>query len=229
MCGDGNMIGEISPYSILLRNYGFCKRLLKYFPTLNYNDPLVNRDFVKMSYTGGDFDGLANLCGVQQRCFSLYWAVRQCFMTGSVGLDIGSHGMVTPWCIGIDKYMGEHPEYGGLCDPTLKWDAEDLGSFCENKFPLVLANHVAEHMNGNFAELLKEHWVRVLRVGGILALITPDDRLNDVVGMEKGHTQSWNPVSFTTDVVKPTEDILETVEFDTLKNDFSFNWVAMKR
>lgn len=68
----------------------------------------------------------------------------------------------------------EYPELAGfnLVSPSIIAEAETLEGVPTSSQQFVIANHVLEHMRDPLGSL--EHWLRVLRPGGVLYLSIPD-------------------------------------------------------
>ena len=200
--------------------------VLAHFPGFDYRRP-VEPARVPM-------DRPDNITGAQQRAFNLWWALEQCGKTGEVGLEVGGGLIRTPWCLATDAYdTDDPPVYGGACRPQVVARGEDLSAFRDNAFSLVLANHVIEHLHGvdsTIVKILRGHWLRVLRPGGVLAAILPDHAFNDVFALDFDHKHAWAAADFERAIVRPLVDAkaAEVVEFDTLGNKFSFKVVLRK-
>jgi hypothetical protein len=196
--------------------------LLEHFPAYDYHQPRQpeRRDFRRPD----------NITGHQQRAFNVWWAIQQCYYTGGVGLEIGSGGVHTPWCLSTDAYAtDEHPFYGGACRPHMVVPGDDLSVFGDESFSLILGNHVVEHIPGDVCDIFRKHWLRVLKPGGVLAVILPDQRYVNVLGIDKDHKHNWKAPEFLEAIIDPLLDIADLVEFDTLENRFSYNAVLRKK
>ncbi len=196
--------------------------LLEHFPNYDYNRAKQPERVV--------FSRPDNVTGHQQRAFNIFWAIEQCWKTGGVGLEIGSGGVHTPWCLSTDAYSTDsHPIYGGGCRPHMVVPGHDLSVFSDNSFSLILANHVVEHLPGDVAQVFREHWLRVLKPGGVLAVILPDQTYVDVLAIDRDHKHAWTAAQFRDQVIGQITDLVHEVEWDTLKNNFSYNAVVRKR
>jgi len=197
----------------------------EHFPDFDYHTP-AHPELLDMRRPD-------NITGHWQRTFSVYWALKQCLSTGKVGLDIGSGGCITPYTIGMDRYVGEHPFYGGTCRPTMRCCGEDLSVFSSDIFPLVLSNHSIEHMevtgDAGVVCMLREHWLRVLEPGGILAMIVPDNAHCDVLAIDKSHFHAWTANEFRHNIVGHLCDLVAVLEYNAFCTYHSFECVLQKR
>lgn len=195
--------------------------LLEFFPDYDYRRP---KQPERVTYSRPD-----NITGHQQRAFNVWWAIEQCWRTGGVGLEIGSGGTHTPWCLSTDAYATDaHPFYGGGCHPHMVLSGDVRLPFENDSFQLVLANHVVEHLAGNVREHLRD-WLRVLKPGGVIAVVLPDQAFVDVLAIDKDHKHAWTAGQFLDQILEFFYDVASLEEFDTFKNNFSFNAVLRKR
>jgi len=165
-----------------------------------------------------------NICGDQQRAFCLYWALHHA-KKGEIGCDIGCGQACSPWAIGIDSYFGEcHPEYGGSYHPHLTWQGEKL-PFNQNTMGFVIAAHVLEHMD-NTIGVLKE-WIRIVKPGGGIYIIMPDAAY-EIFQWDKSHVSFYTAKEFKEEILSVLSDLVEVTDYDSFKNQFSFN-VALKK
>ena len=195
--------------------------ILDYFEDYDYRKC---REPWRLDYSRAD-----NWVGYQQRAFVIWWALERCAKMGEVGLDIGSAGVFTPYCLSTDKYMTyNHPDYGGQCVPQLLLSGEDLSIIGDNTIPLLVGNHVFEHLDGDPVEILKQ-WATKLKHHGVIAQIVPDATYCDIFTMDKSHKHSWTAPQFKEQVLDKVVDVLDIMEFATLDNKFSFNFVVRKK
>lgn len=210
----------------------FHKEVLQHFPNYDYNHPAGDRAVLC------DFRNPKNQVGQQQRAFSIFWALRQCHAL-DLGLDLGSHKGLTPYCIHVDLFGSgaQHPFYGGEYRADVVWDASHLApAFPEKNYPYITSNHSLEHMgtkptsNDSEAVGIVCGWIRALRPGGILAMVVPDNDCFDVRKSDKDHTNAWGHSDFKRRVLDEVMQATgaELVEYDTFKNHFSFN-VVLRR
>jgi len=188
--------------------------LLEYFPEYDYHCPKENC-IPLLQYSHPQ-----NIVGAQQRCFNYFWALHTIWMTGNLAVEVGSHGVKTPYCVATDIYDSPGVE--------LIVDGREL-PFCDNSIHLLLANHVIEHIPGKIPEILS-HWVSKVAIGGLIALVCPDQKYSDVLKMNtEGYTPHIHAVdsrTFRTHYLTATN--IEVVEYDFFKNGFSFNVVLRK-
>jgi len=197
------------------------------FPNFDYHHP---NDGVCV-----DFSRPENKVGYQQRAFNVYWALKQC-NSMDLGIEIGCRRQFTPYCIHIDLFynnIGAHPFYGEFGTADIIYDASKLTIFPSNTFSFVSANHSIEHMpvpgDDGIIDMLRNEWIRVLRKDGILALIIPDNAHFDVMASDKDHKHAWSHADFENRILNKLYDLVELIEYDTLKNNHSFNVVLKKK
>lgn len=199
------------------------------FPEFDYRKPVGDPAVLcKMSNP-------QNRVGQQQRAFTTWWAI-ECCGPLDLGLDLGSHRGLTPYTIHVDVFgTGQvHPYYGGgryVAD--VAHDATNLALFPPDAFPYIASNHSLEHMpvgNDDGVVRLLEGWLALLRRGGILAMVVPDNAYFDVMASDKDHKHAWSHSDFRPrvldEVIRRTS--AEVLEFDTFQNEFSFN-VLLRR
>lgn len=181
--------------------------LKKYVPDLEYQK-------VK-----SDYRNFENIVGHIQRAFIIYWAIKEHERTGGIGLDIGCGQVISPFCVGTDYYAGSnHPQYGGAYWPHVRCLGEIL-AFKNEKFDFIVSHHSINYMSRSaFTE-----WLRVLKVGGRIALVTTDKRYDP------------NNTSYVTyysaDEFKNVLDQMPNIkilEYNTFDNHFSINALLEK-
>ncbi len=206
--------------------------VLQHFPNYDYNNPVGDRAVIC------DYRNPRNMVGQQQRAFSVFWALKQCHAL-DLGLDLGSHKGLTPYCIHVDRWGDgkPHPIYGGRYEADVVLDASELTPvFPEDRFPYITSNHSLEHMGPEKcadSQTVKIvcGWIRALRPGGILAMVVPDNDCFDVLKSDKDHKNAWGHSDFRRRVLDEALAATgaELVEFDTFHNHFSFNVVVRRR
>ena len=188
------------------------QELLKYFPDYDYHRP--NSKYLdRLKYSHPD-----NIVGMQQRCFNYYWASRTIWIDGLLGVELGSGGYKTPYCLSTDiaRFSGVEMIVDGAELP-----------FEDNSIQLILANHVLEHIRQPIAETLS-HWINKLRHHGIAAIICPDNTYADVLEMDITHYHATDSKNFKELYIHPLSNRIDLMEYDTLQNGFSFSVVFRK-
>jgi SAM-dependent methyltransferase len=209
--------------------YANVLEVMEYFPDFNYRQPSPKRSPEGKKYSV-DYRVGRNITGHQQRAFDIWWAIETCGKRGGLGLNIGSACVHIPWCITTEAYATDnHPDYGGAYWPAMVVKGEDLSVFGDKAFDLILANHVIEHVPGDIVGMLRQHWLRVLKPGGRIAAVLPDNAHGDVMAIDKSHVHAWSAAEFKAQVLDQVMDLAELTEFDSFQNHFSFNFVLTKR
>lgn len=204
-----------------------------------------------------DYRDPNNAVGHMQRGLLTYYAIKSFIESnGGIGLDLGGAGVQHPACLSLDLCGNEpHPVYGGAYTGVhVKGDAADLSRFLDNSFSCVLSNHLVEHLPcmkliGNetaeekiklscsgkeIADILRYHWLRVLRPGGWFVHVVPDnehamDGGSHVFYQDPSHQHAWSAREFRQNVLDQIKDLVDVIEYDTFFNHFSFNLVLRKR
>ncbi|MDF1799533.1 MAG: class I SAM-dependent methyltransferase [Planctomycetota bacterium] len=115
------------------------------------------------------------------------------------GLDVGcGHRKSSPNCIGVDLTAGgDKGEAGVVAGQVSQADVQasgdDLHMFADGELDFVVARHNIEH----YVDPIKtiQEWKRVLRPGGKLAMIVPDDRYVDTIRLDPTHKHVFTPDS----------------------------------
>lgn len=197
-----------------------------YFPDFDYRTCVGDRSVIC------DMSNPKNMVGHQQRAVTIFWALEMCGPT-DLGLDIGSHRGLTPFCMHVDKFYdgkNPHPIYGGVISADVVVDGTQLEAiFPPNTFPYLCSNHSLEHMPGDIVELLSS-WLRLLRPGGILAMVVPDNDYWPVLQSDPDHKNAWGHIDFLPRVLDPllARGGVEIVEYNTLDNHYSFDVILRK-
>lgn len=185
--------------------------LLEIFPFYDYRNP-------KPEYAHRlHFSHPENLVGLQQAAFNHFWASQTIWQTGGIGVDIGSAGTHTPFCLSTD--------IKGIDGIALKIDGKHL-PFEPESLELILSNHSFEHINLNYGDLL-QHWHSRLCINGYMAIIMPDGRYHDVKALDKEHVHTPNSKTF----LRFVSDFLSSarvVSYNSMNNGFSFDVVLQK-
>lgn len=210
-------------------------QVLPFFPDYKYWEPSGDRNVLC------DMRNPKNAVGHQQRAFTVYWALKCCGPL-DLGIDIGSARGLTPHCVHVDLYGtgAPHPFYGGgpYRTDVVRDGADLLSVFPKDTFPFLSSNHSLEHFgaerhgggDGGVVKMLAD-WVSILRVGGTLAMIVPDNDHFDVMKSDKDHKHAWGHSDFRRRVLDQAVAVsnAEVVEYDTLNNHFSFNVVLRRK
>ncbi len=78
--------------------------------------------------------------------------------------------------------------------------------------------------------MLKNHWIRVLKPNGILAMIIPNaETLESSKYLDKDHKHAWSAEKFRSEIIEPLLDKVIVRELNTLGNNFSYNVVLRKK
>ncbi|VAX28805.1 Glycosyltransferase, partial [hydrothermal vent metagenome] len=117
------------------------------------------------------------------------------------GIDVGSGFRKThPDAIGIDIIpKGETGEHGcmegmrSVADITASGD--NLNMFDDGELDYVINRHNLEHYIDVVKTLLE--WKRVLRVGGILGMVLPDESRLNTIALDPSHKHCFTPESIT--------------------------------
>jgi len=185
--------------------------MLQIFPGFDYHQP--SAEFL----TRRKFSHPNNIVGVQQRCFNYFWAFHTVWGTGELGVEVGSHGVRTPFCLSTDIEQFEGVD--------LVMDATDI-TLSNGSILLLLANHVIEHLDIEIGDLLA-HWHTKLKPSGIIAAIMPDEKFNDVKAQDVSHFHATHSDSFRDEYLSD-QNLFEVLEYNTLRNSFSFEMVIQK-
>jgi len=116
------------------------------------------------------------------------------------GIDVGcGHRKSSEICIGVDLVAGgdkgEHGVVAGqVSQADVQASGDDLHMFSNGELDFVVARHNLEH----YVDVLKTlgEWKRVLKSGGKLAVILPDDRFVDTIALDPTHKHVFTPDSF---------------------------------
>lgn len=209
--------------------YPFHQQVQEFFPDFDYHNPRPE------VWERRDFRRPDNIMGHQQRAVTCFWALKQCSPT-DLGLDLGSPKGLTPYCLAVDVFGNgaEHPFYGGRYLADVAHDAVDVSIFPENAWPYIASNHSIEHMPADGDEGVIDllvRWIALLRQGGVLAMVVPDNDYFDVLASDRDHKHAWGAKDFRPRVLDRVleKTSVELVEYNGLDNHFSFNVVLRKQ
>ncbi len=202
-------------------------QVCEFFPDFDYRHPAPGAII--------DMRDPNNCVGHQQRAFSVWHAIQNCGPL-DLGLDFGSPKGMTPHCVHVDVFGDGrvHPFYGGgryLAD--LAHSAVSTSFYPPDAWPYISSNHSLEHMDmpgdSGIASLLGK-WIELLRGGGILAMVIPDNDHFDVLASDRNHYHAWGARDFRQRVLDTvlSQSPVQLLEYDTLDNHFSFNVVIQK-
>lgn len=147
------------------------------------------------------------------------------------GVDVGCGYCKThPDAIGVDLVVkGERLTTArNVMDRTSQADivcsGDDLNMFDDNSLDYVVQRHNLEHYQDPIKAL--QEWVRVLKPGGILGMVVPDDEFCDSIHLDKTHKHV-----FTRSSLRRIFDLLPTIKvvhMGTALHHWSFVCVAQK-
>lgn len=147
-----------------------------------------------------------------------------------LGIDVGCGSKKThPHALGVDLTpKGQTGKYGSekrqISDADICTSGDNLYMFADSVLDYVVARHNLEHYTDP-VKTLKE-WKRVLKKGGILGVVIPDDEALDTIKLDPTHKHAFTKESF--------KNMLETisgfkiVKLSTCIPDWSFVCIAKK-
>lgn len=179
-----------------------------------------------------DNDGIRN-CAWQMKAFHYWWIMKLCRKTGEVGLSINIDSL--PFCVRIDN---RHQSGHIFCAPPSAHK-----QFHSEKFPLVVASAFVPYFpcdNGTSrcegVEVAKgiDNLARIVKPNGVVIAAVMDETGPRSEGRslkESGNfVHTWTTKQYEKSVLNNlSRDIFEIEEFDTFKNDLSFNMVLRKK
>jgi ubiquinone/menaquinone biosynthesis C-methylase UbiE len=116
------------------------------------------------------------------------------------GIDVGcGYRKTTAECIGVDLLpMGAIGKDGVMKGKPSAADVcasgDNLRMFADGELDFVVARHNLEHYVDVFKTL--EEWKRVLRPGGVMAIVLPDERHRNTIALDPTHKHAFTPESF---------------------------------
>lgn len=126
-------------------------------------------------------------------------AMLACICSGK-GIDVGCGPNKThPGAIGVDLVPAGSPGTAGgvkglLSVADICASGDDLHMFDDSELDYVVSRHNLEHYQDPLKAL--EEWKRVLKAGGILGLVLPDDTNIDSIRLDETHKHVFTPDSF---------------------------------
>jgi SAM-dependent methyltransferase len=115
------------------------------------------------------------------------------------GLDVGCGSNKThPGAIGVDLTpKGQKGAAGGQKDEVSQSDivasGDNLYMFEDQSFDYIVQRHNLEHYQDPIKAL--QEWYRLLKPGGILGMVIPDDRNCDTIKLDPTHKHVFTPSS----------------------------------
>jgi glycosyltransferase involved in cell wall biosynthesis/SAM-dependent methyltransferase len=146
------------------------------------------------------------------------------------GIDVGCGSYKThPDALGIDLIpFGKLGQVGSISDRPSQAGVVASGDglpLADASLDYVMARHNLEHYNDPILAL--SEWQRVLKPGGVLGIILPDERFQDSIQLDPTHKHVFTPGS-----LKRILDLMngfDIVYLDKLLYRWSFICVAQKR
>jgi glycosyltransferase involved in cell wall biosynthesis/SAM-dependent methyltransferase len=146
------------------------------------------------------------------------------------GIDVGCGNYKTHQAaIGIDLIPGgELGKVGSVAGRASRADLTASGdALCikTQSLDYVIARHNLEH----YVDLIKalQEWHRVLKPGGLLGIIVPDERYVDTIRLDPTHKHVFTPSSLQR--ILDLMNCFDIIHLDTLLYHWSFVCVAQKR
>ncbi len=147
------------------------------------------------------------------------------------GIDVGcGNRKTTEDCIGVDVIAkGETGQHGSVAEKQSQADicasGDNLHMFGDGKMDFVVSRHNLEH----YVDVIKtlSEWKRVLKKGGVMAIVTPDERSIDAISLDPTHKHAFTPES-----LKRYIDLLgglEVIRLETVIENWSFLCVCRKK
>lgn len=118
-----------------------------------------------------------------------------------LGIDVGCGSKKThPLALGVDLTpKGQSGKYGSerrqISEADICTSGDNLYMFADGVLDYVVARHNLEHYTDPI-KTLKE-WKRVLKRGGILGIVIPNDEALDTIKLDPTHKHAFTMESFT--------------------------------
>ncbi len=157
-------------------------------------------------------------------------AALACLCAGR-GIDVGCGPNKThPDAIGVDLVPAGAPGTAGgvkglACVADVCASGDDLHMFADRELDYVVSRHNLEHYQDPLKAL--EEWKRVLKPGGVLALVLPDDTNVDTIHLDETHKHVFTPDSFGR-LIRYLGDF-EVIHISGLLRNWSFLAVLQKQ
>ena len=146
------------------------------------------------------------------------------------GIDVGcGHRKTHPDCIGVDLNLkGEKGKFGNVKGKEsvadVKASGDNLFMFEDNELDYVIQRHNLEH----YKDIIKtlQEWKRVLKAGGILGMVVPDDEVCDTISLDPTHYHVFTQLS-----LKRILDLIggfRILKLEPLLKDWSFVCIVQK-
>ncbi|MGK7345659.1 MAG: glycosyltransferase family protein [Candidatus Nitrospinota bacterium M3_3B_026] len=146
------------------------------------------------------------------------------------GIDVGCGGAKTsPEAIGVDitppgKSGAETSQRQMTSQADVQASGDNLYMFADDSLDYVIARHNLEHYADPVRAL--SEWTRVLKPGGVLGLVLPDDEAFDTLRADPAHKSAFTRASLCSLVSLIPG--LSIVEQGTCQNEWSIYLVAEK-
>lgn len=146
------------------------------------------------------------------------------------GIDVGcGNRKTTENCIGVDILVkGEKGKYGSVKNKESEADictsGDNLHMFKDGELDFVVARHNLEHYVDVFKTLYE--WQRVLKEGGIMAIVLPDETSINTIKLDVTHKHAFTPESFKKYI--KLMGCFEILKLESVIKDWSFLCVCKK-
>ena len=179
-----------------------------------------------------DNDGIRN-CAWQMKSFHYWWIARQCVDSGEIGLSINIDNL--PFCVHVDSRKGNGHIFASYDSIHKQFNGEKFSLIiasafipyypCESGTPKCNGTEVAKGLD-NLATLLKPSGVLIAAIMDETGPMNEGRSLRD----SSYFTHAWTVRQFEKAVLGNIDgDLWGVDEFDTMKNDMSFNLVLRKK
>ena len=201
--------------------------LFDLYPQYNYNAPTR-----PWAIHCRDNDGIRN-CAWQMKAFHYFWLLKMCQDSGEIGLSINIDNL--PFCIHADSRPGNghiftslpsiHKLFNGEKFPLIVASALIPYYPCENNTPKCDGAEVARGLD-DLATLLKPSGVLIAAIMDETGPMNEGRSLRD----SSYFTHAWTSRQFEKAILgNISGELFDIEEFDTMKNDLSFNFVLRKK